>query len=370
MRYTTTIIAFCFPLLAFAADEEDPDFSRFEKKTNIEVSGITTPKVVRYQTSEYHGAKTVLLNEDGDIISHRWITKYEKVKKQSLTVKEVSSTFEGIQESLVDGNRNTKFTFHPTQKGDKKVKLVFPQKTEISGIFVAMDDGIIPPKKLSVFADFGDGEYLPVLDKIKFRWHLDFPAISVNGLEIAYATPHFFRINEIRILGQEESTQKDEIIFFAEEGKKYTLYSGAHFGIKDKFIPEKKQPLVSDEETPVFPLVHSLQNPKFNPDYDEDGVHDVNDLCPRVKDTANKDVDNNGRGDVCEDPDLDKIYSHEDNCPFAHNPDQKDSDKDGEGDDCDKEEGRFTENMDFLLWVVFGIGAGVLGWLVMRSGRK
>jgi hypothetical protein len=363
-----SILVLSLPILTFAEDSAVLDLSRFESKTEIKVSGIITPKVVRYQTSEGSGQKTILLNEKGESITHRWITKYEKIKNQKISVKEVSSKLEGNKNNLVDGDLDTSFTFHPTQEGDKTIELTFPEKIEVSEIDVVLDNGIIPYRKISIFADFGDGKFLPILNEIDFRWHLKFPTIKVKGLQIKMKTPHFLRISEIRIIGQEESQQKNELIFFAEEGKSYFLYSDAHFGAKD-FYPKKSQPLSFDELTPVFDFESSGKNPDFNPDFDGDGINDVLDLCPKVVDPDNKDVDGNGRGDVCEDPDLDNIYSNKDNCPFVYNPNQKDSDQDKIGDECDDVEGRLTENMDFLLWVVFGLGALILVWLVVRAEK-
>lgn len=345
---------------------ENPDLSRYEKVTKIEVSGIVTPKVVKYQTTDYLGSNTLLLNDKQEVISHKWITQYEKTKKQNITVSNTSSEFEGTKKNLVDNNSKTHFSFHPTQNGPKTVTIRFPEKTEVSSIYVSFDSGIISPKTVSVRADFGDGKLLSILDQVKFSRRIKFPKVMVMRLEIAFETAHFLRISDIMILGQDESQKKDELIFFAEDGKTYQLYSNASFGQK-RYKAKEVQPLKFDLKTPVFTLVQPSYNSLFNPDFDKDGINDDIDLCPMVADPVNTDSDRNGRGDVCEDPDLDKIYSNKDNCPFAYNPDQKDSDQDGQGDKCDEEEGRITENTDFLLWIVFGVGALVLGGVVMRN---
>jgi hypothetical protein len=59
------------------------------------------------------------------------------------------------------------------------------------------------------------------------------------------------------------------------------------------------------------------------PDFDADGVADVQDNCPLIYNPSQSDVDGDNRGDDC------------DNCPAVVNPTQHDSDADGLGDECD-----------------------------------
>lgn len=103
------------------------------------------------------------------------------------------------------------------------------------------------------------------------------------------------------------------------------------------------RPTRIDSNTPVFDLPASKRNPDYNLDFDGDGVPDTQDLCPRIADSSNADIDKNGLGDACEAPDQDGRASTNDNCPFVSNRDQTDWDQDGLGDVCDDEENRFTE---------------------------
>ena len=96
-------------------------------------------------------------------------------------------------------------------------------------------------------------------------------------------------------------------------------------------------------------------------DYDDDGVEDsydncprtpnseqfdsdgdgVGDLCDNCRDTNNQnqwDLDGDGRGDLCDiDLDDDGIENTVDNCLRRFNADQSDVDDDGEGDACDRD---------------------------------
>ena len=96
-------------------------------------------------------------------------------------------------------------------------------------------------------------------------------------------------------------------------------------------------------------------------DYDDDGVEDSYDNCPRVRNSEQFDSDGDGVGDLCDncrdtnnqnqwdlegdgigdlcDPDLDDdgISNVTDNCPRVFNTGQDDVDGDGEGDACDRD---------------------------------
>jgi MYXO-CTERM domain-containing protein len=62
---------------------------------------------------------------------------------------------------------------------------------------------------------------------------------------------------------------------------------------------------------------------QFADDYDDDGVEDGTDNCPRVSNIEQADGDGDDVGDAC------------DNCLATANPDQSDIDGDGAGDECD-----------------------------------
>jgi len=73
-------------------------------------------------------------------------------------------------------------------------------------------------------------------------------------------------------------------------------------------------------------------------DWDGDGIQNKGDNCPWTYNPDQKDLDEDGMGDACDnDRDGDGIQNREDNCPWTYNPDQKDLDEDGIGNECDND---------------------------------
>jgi hypothetical protein len=95
-----------------------------------------------------------------------------------------------------------------------------------------------------------------------------------------------------------------------------------------------------DPNAPPSVLPHGLTDTS---DFDLDGIADAQDNCVQVSNRDQRDLDRDGRGDLCdEDADGDRMPERSadpaailDNCVGSPNPQQEDRDLDGTGDACD-----------------------------------
>ena len=154
--------------------------------------------------------------------------------------------------------------------------------------------------------------------------------------------------------------------FLAIPGHSYRIFYDADQGF-ELTLPEAGD-LRTDKDVIAISRPAALANALYRPsDTDSDGVSDVFDNCSSDSNSDQADIDNNGRGDICDDFDRDGRINIKDNCPNHPNYAQSDADKDGIGDACDGEESRFTEAHEWVPWVGMGVAGLVLALLVVLT---
>jgi len=132
--------------------------------------------------------------------------------------------------------------------------------------------------------------------------------------------------------------------------------------------------LTTDQDVLVLDEIPQLQqNPAFTfADSDADTVADQVDNCVSIANPEQIDINQNGRGDMCDDFDKDGVINVLDNCQNTPNRNQADEDGDKIGDVCDQEESRVTEKYTWIPWVAMASAILVfvgLFWIMMRRMR-
>lgn len=346
------------------------DLTRFQQKAEFTVSGITTPKVVTYETLQRLGDFVALQNTGNkDFISFSQTQKSESNFWQ-FPVESTSELIDGNTRFVQDQNQSSFITFDSAQS-THSLTFSNPRWLMPSKLNFSLAANTTAPKTVSIQVILaGSKDWKTIVDKKPFSSSITFPQIQPRQIRVVFESSNLLRLAELEFTTtNRQSTTKQQISFYASEGDNFTLWMQPAFGQK-RISTTQNTPSRAEPSAPVFDLPQARKNPVFNNDFDRDGIMDQKDLCPKIADPENSDKDKNGKGDVCEDPDQDGYMSLMDNCPFKYNPGQSDLDVDGLGDLCDMTEDRSSEQS--TLWINLSFGAMILLllFLIGRSALK
>ena len=164
---------------------------------------------------------------------------------------------------------------------------------------------------------------------------------------------------KIPSIGYWEENVEQGLRFLAQPDHSYEIYYDADRTISAK--ASERGNLADNEGVFVLsPQQGNLNALYSEADIDEDAIADVLDNCVQLQNPDQLDVDQNGRGDACDDFDKDGRINSADNCPNLPNRTQSDEDGDGTGDVCDSEESRLTERYIWVPWAGMGIAVTVV----------
>lgn len=187
------------------------------------------------------------------------------------------------------------------------------------------------------------------------KYHVAKYYISEDGITYSQVTAQNiadFKIYKVKIVF--ESTRDEEIREIINiknltiERKNYisalklTNREDIYFYINNSCFTKKTDFFLSNEAiiwAPIYDILDTVDHPlytKKTSDSDKDGVMDLYDNCNSVKNTDQKDINQNGVWDACEfDSDSDGVPDEIDNCRNITNPHQLDDDNDSIWNSCD-----------------------------------
>lgn len=339
---------------------------RYQTVSTIEVGDIGLPQVVLLELSEDHSGSLVIVDENNQQVATRMASSLYPREKLPVSYTNFSPTLEQLQQDtgvVYFDSRKSVHTFEIDVTG-----------TQVSHLSLEFIRDMLPPQSVSVSYQL-DNQWIPLVTNTKRVTNIPLGSVSAQEnenvrLKVTMKSDNLIGLINASVFSGENNNTWQSIYWYAQPNTQYTMYHDSSFGHQTNFYVPSQQPLRFDEVTPKVTIKQSEANPFYDTDFDNDGIDDPLDLCPRNKDANNTDIDNNGRGDVCEDKDLDGKVFGEDNCPVQYNPKQTDSDADGIGDECDNNDDRVSETIPYFSSVLFGLVAGVLLWLVYRSRKQ
>lgn len=342
---------------------------RFYK--DIDSISINVPTVVEipFATDFIERFDFAVLDKTTNSFEPHYFKQETLVNEIPVSVSTIPNT--GGVNRMVDKDTRTyaDFLLPENTQGQVQITLSSPSPITSSILTILLDNNVALPTSVEIRA-FVDGQNrIVVANRRMDQQTIRFPQTTSNRWQITFSYGQPLRISELR-LNQDNATKSSTraIRFLAQPNHSYRIY----------FDPDRsaKAPvgeagnLASAQDVLVAQASPSQNNPNYViADTDSDGVPNVRDNCVSISNSDQQDVNNNGRGDVCDDFDQDGIINSKDNCPDNPNRDQRDTDSDGIGDVCDKQESRITEQYPWIPWVGIGFAAVVLIVLLALTAR-
>ncbi len=355
---------FCASVIAVSA-QSAPDVATnitkaYRQFLDIGTINITVPTVVEVPITQNFLERfdIALLNTTTGKFEPYHMMVTSKVKHISLSAEGPN----GQIREITDGNTSTFADFQLPEDVQGSAQIVLRGTTAITStsLSVLLDNYVALPKTIEIRTLNNGKEQILVAKSIMESQTVRFPKTTADTwiITLTYGQP--LRIAELH-LGQENMTSLHarSVRFLAQPSHEYRMYLDP-----DRYvmIPVGEAGNLSSNDNirilSTFPL---QQNSVYTiADTDGDGIADMRDNCVQTSNVDQEDIDENGRGDVCDDFDRDGHINLGDNCPLAPNRSQVDTDADGVGDICDSEESRITEKYAWLPWTGMGFAALVL----------
>ncbi|MEK9130299.1 MAG: thrombospondin type 3 repeat-containing protein [Patescibacteria group bacterium] len=262
------------------------------------------------------------------------------------------------------------FPLFNNEQGNIQITLSSPDPITSSTLAVLLDDNVALPSSVEIRAFVNDQDRIVFANQKMGTQTIRFPQTTSNKWTITFTFVQPLRISELQ-LDQNNAMMLDTyaVRFLAQPAHSYRIY----------FDPDRTAIApVGEAGNYVFakdiftiPTVPSQLNEDYViADVDKDGVPDIYDNCVFIINSNQLDINNNKRGDICDDFDQDGLINFKDNCPDNPNQKQKDVDNDGLGDVCDKEESRITERHEWIPWVGIVFAAFVLIILFVLTAKS
>ena len=343
----------------------------FQNYIDIPTQNIKVPTVLEIPLDESraHSDYFGVYNEtDQKFISHIVIDN------NNLDTEDVKAVDAVTGENLSDLFNNTAYltpkNLYLNKDGDKNItsiEVTYTKPIKTDSVTFSFDSYVSLPTSVTIKAN-----NVIILNKVKpTSSTIKFPVAESKKWEISLEYSQPLRISKINLYDTSRNYMKKSLRFLAIPSKKYKIYINPESIPEKRMVYEESPDLSSSIDVKKINDISIKENSSFVlSDKDKDGIPNVYDNCVSVANYDQQDVDQNGRGDVCDDFDRDRVINSIDNCKDVPNYDQRDTDGDNIGDACDTGESRLTEKYPWIVWVSLGFAAMIfISMLLVVTGK-
>jgi hypothetical protein len=348
-KIISIFVILSFPLFIFASGiDVDSIISVFQDRQDLDIDVLTIPTVVELPLNDnyFNSGTFAVYNETTNSFEPYYIRNTMFNNLVSVT-SEKSSDY-----MVVDNNLSTYKEFDVSGDNIETATIVLKSDSPITSdsLTIMLDRNVALPNNIKIIALVDGKEKIIYNTEKLYGYKVNFPQTTSKKWIISFEYIQPLRITELVLNQKGTETNSKGLRFLAQPGNDYIVYSEP-----DRYINipvGELGDLSSNDGVLVLESVASFSNPAYVlSDVDSDGIPDMTDNCINIFNDKQEDLNNNGKGDVCEDYDKDGVINSIDNCENIPNRNQLDSDSDGLGDACDNEESRFTEKYAFIPWL-------------------
>lgn len=354
----TANFAYASTLPGQTTKQQSASFRQFK---TISVPPVLVPTVVEVAfTDDVERYEVAILDTSTDTFQPYYFQQVFSVNETPVMITTNPRTSDS--NALIDGNPATYADFYlpETAQGRVTIDMVSRDPVTSSSVTLLLANNVALPTSVSISAKIDGQDRTIVATKSMSQQTIRFPQTTSDHWQIVLTYAQPLRIGDVR-LNQDNVTRSASraVRFLAQPGHTYEMYYDA-----DRFSSisvGESGALEVAKDVVKGTLGAAMMNPNYViADSDSDSIPDILDNCVSEANKDQVDVNQNGRGDACDDFDQDGLTNSHDNCINEPNRDQKDVDGDGIGDVCDPQESRLTEQYPWIPWVGIGFAALVL----------
>ncbi len=376
--YTNRLLAVALMLVligpvntfAFTVDQTEAGYRNLMQ---VEPVPVVVPTVVELPLGQQRLERPefmVVEAETGKYLPSYYLERYT-VRPATTSV--TTAGGENPVEYLIDEDPKTGvyYSLPEDYSGEAEIVLETEESVMVSGLTVALEQNVSLPTSIEVRSfDEAGGEQIVLAKTPMNSGRVSFIPTSADRWVVKFTYVQPLQINELSLIQTDvEKSVERGLRFLAQPSTAYTVYQNPDRTVK---LPKVESGNLSDDEgVLLLPVVPLLENSVYKPlDRDNDGIEDLKDNCVMQANPDQEDIDENGRGDICDDWDRDGVINSVDNCPDTPNSSRLDTDGDGIGDACDEEESRLTEKHEWVPWVGILVAVIVIAGMFVVVARR